>query len=441
MDARTRAHTHGIHGRGRCVQGRRRGEHACRYTRTHTHTLSLSLSNTHTHTQGVSLYIDEANVPGDAEEASMQIHKYVLHPTSAQMAVGYDGVHVKWDVSRPKIAVTGTVCSMCFQVQRSQFLALVTVADEMSKHASRAPPRPGRPQVKVSEDARAWWRYARDLVLDDVRDRSRRRSAGYLTERRKVRLRYTELFVQQRTGSMGKREAAELDRLEEEYSFHDLVFFRCCALKRLRDEKKKVLERKQTSWYSRFKGARLRRGEDEYEEGGEEGTTPLMTLTREERESLLSVMEVPRLEAGETTPNLWQSLSPEQRMYSVALVFDEVALSLVDPGQKLDTCATLVCATLQMEGKAAETSIDGRVQSLTVMEMLSGRTLCGRTAPGALGGGEVAQGQLGGGGGRGAVADGGGAAQVCCVPSAGQGVHTNGGGRYHVRPRHPSCHS
>jgi len=330
----------------------------------------------------------------------MQIHKYVLHPTSARMAVCYDGVQVKWDVSRPKIAVKGTVCSMCFQVQRSQFVALVTVAEEMSKHVSRAPPRPGRPRVKVSEDVRAWWRYTRDLVLDDVRDRSRRRSAGYLTERRKVRLRYTELFVQQRTGSMGKREAAELDRLEEEYSFHDLVFFRCCALKRLRDEKKKVLERKQTPWYSRFKGARTRKGEDEE---GEEGATPLMTLTREERESLLSVMEVPRLEAGETTPNLWQSVSPEQRMYSVALVFDQVALSLVDPGQKLDTCATLLCATVQMEGKAAETSIDGRVQSLTVMEMLSGRILCGRSAPGALGGreaaqgGEAAQGQLGGG--------------------------------------------
>ena len=211
-----------------------------------------------------------------------------------------------------------------------------------------------------------------------------------MAERRKVRLRYTELYVQQRAGSLAKREVAELDRLEDEYAFHDLVFFRCCALKRLRDEKKKVLERKKTSWYSRFVGAHAHKEEEE----GTAGAAPLMTLTREERESLLSAMDVPPLRAGETPHYSWRGLSPEQRVYTAALAFDEVSVRLVDPAHRLDTSATLLLAALQVEGKAVETSMDASVHSLTVMEMLSGRTLCGRTAPGAL---QAAQDHQGGG--------------------------------------------
>ena len=77
-----------------------------------------------------------------------------------------------------------------------------------------------------------WWKYIVKLVLEDVCERKRRSTWGYLAgtqltrftgtqvqiltqhlaERRKQRLRYTELYVRQRAdpAHLSKRELAEL---------------------------------------------------------------------------------------------------------------------------------------------------------------------------------------------------------------------------------------
>jgi len=46
--------------------------------------------------------------------------------------------------------------------------------------------------------------------------------------------------------------------MEGQHAFHEVVFFRCTALKRLQDEKKKVLQRKKSPWYRRVMGGAAR---------------------------------------------------------------------------------------------------------------------------------------------------------------------------------------
>ena len=132
--------------------------------------------------QGLSLYLDKTVAPQSPEEAFMQIHSYLLHPASVSLTVGYDSQRAKRDLTRPKIAVKAAISSIALQMHRRQFLALANLIDDMGKRVACAPPRTGRPVQRPTEDVRAWWGYARDLVIEDLRQRKQRRSASYLME-------------------------------------------------------------------------------------------------------------------------------------------------------------------------------------------------------------------------------------------------------------------
>ena len=160
---------------------------------------------------------------------------FVLHPSSVQLSISFDSASAKRDPLRPKLSVQAAISSVCTQLHRHQFLSLVTLVHSLVK-PPRLPPRRGRPEKTVGEDCRAWWRYGCERVLEELRDRRRRRSAGYLLERRKARLRYASLYVKWRAGTLealSKKERGELEELEEQFALHDLIFFRCSALKRL----------------------------------------------------------------------------------------------------------------------------------------------------------------------------------------------------------------
>ena len=334
--------------------------------------------------QGLSLYLDKTVAPQSPEEAFMQIHSYLLHPASVSLTVGYDSQRAKRDLTRPKIAVKAAISSIALQMHRRQFLALANLIDDMGKRVACAPPRTGRPVQRPTEDARAWWGYARDLVIEDLRQRKQRRSASYLMERRKTRRRYIELYVKLRADSLSRREATEMEAIQDKFAFQDLVFFRCSALKRLQDEQQKVVQRRKTSLYARVVGSlswASRASAPDPAEASEEqeDASPLMALSLEEREALLTAMDA----AAHTQSHnyLFHSHSAEQCMYSASLTCGEVSARLVDEGLALDTSATLSLATVTVDGKAEELALNASMNELVVSDLVSGSVLCRQTGP------------------------------------------------------------
>jgi len=85
--------------------------------------------------QGFSIFLNHASVPGSPEEADMQVHQYLLHPTSVELKIGYDAPKSRRDAARPKFAVEASISSVRLSAHRSQYLSLVTVIDELGKHA------------------------------------------------------------------------------------------------------------------------------------------------------------------------------------------------------------------------------------------------------------------------------------------------------------------
>jgi hypothetical protein len=240
--------------------------------------------------------------------------------------------------------------------------------------------------VSPGEDARGWWRYVLGIVVAELRERKNRRSPGYLTQRRKARLRYTALYVQQRAASLSKRDLAEMMRMEDAFEVHDLIFFRCTALKRLRAEKKKI-QRTKTSWYGRLVGSMTRGGTapgESHVDDADDDAPPLMSLSLEEREALLAAMDVDPGAYGDAHTHLFRSQAAEQRMYAVALECDEVAVRIIDTVCVLDVSATLSSAALHIEGKAHRVSLRTRMDTLEVVNVLTGSTLSRQTGRAAV---------------------------------------------------------
>lgn len=162
--------------------------------------------------------------------------------------------------------------------------------------------------------------------MADVRERRARRSAGFLAERRAQRLRYVALYLELRAGEdeMPRRHRRELEALEESLRAHDIIYFRCTAIRHQARGGAKVRRRKPRGWFAWARRSREGEGEEGEEDGEEEGDTgegaartrPLLALSEEERASLLAAMDIsaPRaLGDGQVRhvccPVLWRCLT------------------------------------------------------------------------------------------------------------------------------------
>ena len=50
---------------------------------------------------------------------------------------------------------------------------------------------------------------------------------------RRRRVRYVDLYLRLRAGKLPSNEAKEVEALEEELEFHEIVFFRCSAIRQM----------------------------------------------------------------------------------------------------------------------------------------------------------------------------------------------------------------
>ncbi|KAJ1472424.1 hypothetical protein T484DRAFT_1840453, partial [Baffinella frigidus] len=138
--------------------------------------------------------------------------------------------------------------------------------------------RPGRPTWSPTQSPAAWWKYVVGAVISDVRERRARRSKTFLLQRRATRLRYVELYLKLRHGEeeLGRRGRKELDAIEEGLRAHDIIYFRCTAIKKARTQTSGVRRRKPKGWF-----AWARRGKEEEEEDEQARAPPPPRMTHD----------------------------------------------------------------------------------------------------------------------------------------------------------------
>ena len=342
---------------------------------------------------------------------------YILHPCAASVRIGYDTPKAKFDLSRPRISVVAEIPELAMLLRREQLLCIVKVADMFDDKARERFSHPGRPVLGVTQDPKAWWRYAQTIVIEDIRERRRRRSAAFLLDRRQHRKRYADLYLRHRSGKAQGNEVKEMEAIEERLGFHDIVFFRCTAIRQvqLRSDGQMSLSRrepasKKSAWS--FTGWGWKSSKTGREEGGagsgagceagagsaaasqaptpenvaaaeaggggmlsSSNSNPFHGMTPEEREALFSAMAGGSSDLGVTYTSLMQSQNPEQQLYIAAVSLGSCSARLVDPGQ-LDCSASFNDATVKVKGRVQAATWQGELLSLNVSDLLRHRPLC-----------------------------------------------------------------
>ena len=336
---------------------------------------------------GFALFVRSAGDGTDgatAETSSRQAAcpNYILHPCTASVRIGYDTPKAKFDLGRPRISVVAEVPELAMLLRREQLLCVVKVADLFDDKRRERLSRAGRPAAVISLDPGAWWRYAQKIVLEDVRERRRRRSAAFLLDRHRRRKRYVDLYLRHRAGKAQMGEAKEMEGIEEDLGFHEIVFFRCTAIRQLQERcggelaRREQTSAKKSAWS--FAGWSWKGGKEGREEsskhgdgaassrsleaplapavegeGGELGgnaSNPFHGMTPEEREALFSAMAGGGSDLGVTYTSLMQSKNPEQHLYTLAVSLGSCSARFVDPG-RLDFSASFNDATVKVKGR------------------------------------------------------------------------------------------
>lgn len=219
-----------------------------------------------------------------------------------------------------------------------------------------------------------------DGVRRDVQDRLRRQTGSFLAERRKKRLAYVELYIKRRGDELKKKEVKELDALEEELSFQDIVFFRCTAIRKLQASKEKVVQRKKRTWGEWLVGKNKpqKAGEDVSEHGdmSEHGglASPFQNLSKDERDSLIAAAGEDALHHG--YGGLMRSECSAQLMFSLTATLESVRLRLIDVSGNLDTTASFSHAALKFAKQSHAFDVEAGLRSFMVRNASNNSTIC-----------------------------------------------------------------
>jgi hypothetical protein len=263
---------------------------------------------------GLSAYIDSSKAPTNPAAADKKKHEFVLFPFTASVCIAYDKPGALPDVSRPRINVVASVPELAVQLEREQYLCAATLVDFWSDQMRRRVVRPDRPLESPSLAPAEWWVYVLKHARSEARTRLYRRTPGYLAHRRKMRLRYVELYLKQRTEKLHKKELHELEVMDEEFALHDLIFFRCTAMRRQQAPASRpaATRRGKSSWSSWFSGSGSKAADADEDESEADGSAPMQALSEEEREMLFSALSSGPQDAGASYSSLVSSECPEQ---------------------------------------------------------------------------------------------------------------------------------
>ncbi|EKX52249.1 hypothetical protein GUITHDRAFT_102151 [Guillardia theta CCMP2712] len=308
--------------------------------------------------------------------------KYILSPTSVQLDLFHQRTG-KRNPDLPNSEVSIQLDSVDFKLFRDQYRSSLQILNFFIHWRDDSLCRSGRPSKSPAQDPRGWWLYIQNVLIQDIRERRRKRSVGYLLERRKHRLKYIQIYTKQRGEDLNVKEQKEIEELEDQYAFHDVVYFRCTALKAMKSKQANVSKRKSNaSWWSRMTAPKSQAAP----EGAVEDAiaSPLQGLSAEEKKSLLAALDVHTLEIGETYSSSSISQNMESRRFHVALRLQRCELRLIDQASHFDISYEMTLSSFDIMKNSKETALGSKISSFQVRDVLTGHLLCRRIEGGEI---------------------------------------------------------
>eukprot|EP00026_Physarum_polycephalum_P000020 Phypoly_transcript_00020.p1 GENE.Phypoly_transcript_00020~~Phypoly_transcript_00020.p1 ORF type:complete len:3396 (+),score=660.90 Phypoly_transcript_00020:132-10319(+) len=304
-------------------------------------------------------------------------HHYLINPISATLKLKMNK-NEQMDKSIPKILVDCVFGELALALSEPQFhsiLQLLQLVNNFSRDIKYLKYRPTKP---VKQDPRAWWKYAYNVVLIDVKMRRERQSWTYILARRKQRLEYINLYKRKQDlkwlTPLKKDELLRLNDLEEELTFEDIVYFRSMADAEI---KKEAANYKQRAEYEKSKGIEKKgffssifsRGPSAEQKQALLEAAPTVELTQEQKEELYKTIGYDEVVSETVMPKDYvaQVANLEVKAISFQLNSTRINKPLIH--------ASLDKISLKVNARQDAVKADVAVQAFTIVDKATEGTL------------------------------------------------------------------
>ena len=151
---------------------------------------------------------------------------YILRPVNAQIRLILN-MSPKIDMKVPKVQADLSFPAIDVTVSEEQYHTSMCLVETLGEYSQAIKYVSHRPSGSVKDNPRAWFKYAGNVVLDEVRTTRQRKSFPYLVSMIRKKDRYIELFKRSRQVKwlkpLNEAEKNEIAGLERELSFEDIV--------------------------------------------------------------------------------------------------------------------------------------------------------------------------------------------------------------------------
>ncbi|CAR23295.1 membrane morphogenesis protein VPS13 [Lachancea thermotolerans CBS 6340] len=170
-------------------------------------------------------------------------HEFLLRPVTG---IGRLVLSKKGSTeTNPHVDIALVFDEFGFDINNCQYEDILNTASKLHWYQKTLKSRKHRPNFPVSEDPKAWFKYAAKAVLQEVHEKNYKWSWDYIKWRRDRRIEYIPLWkkklgTEKKTQSLSDEEQQKLKELHKELSFEDIKLFRALAKKSYLTEKLEV---------------------------------------------------------------------------------------------------------------------------------------------------------------------------------------------------------
>ncbi|XP_038078266.1 vacuolar protein sorting-associated protein 13D-like isoform X2 [Patiria miniata] len=177
--------------------------------------------------------LQKREVSADAPRA--QQHDYLIQPVSAEAKLRRNGSPLPLrSRSTPRFICDVNLQKIPLSLSEEQYHGVIALAREFERSGRARMYRKFRPKVPIQAHAREWWDFAVTSTLHGIRERNKRKSPGFISERIQSNTRYIKAYTLVLEGATLDKESKDcMDEMENKLEFDELRLLRELTFRQL----------------------------------------------------------------------------------------------------------------------------------------------------------------------------------------------------------------
>ncbi|CAM9405577.1 unnamed protein product [Bubo scandiacus] len=214
-----------------------------------------------------------------------QDYQYIFRPVSASARL-YINPYAEVELKTPKFDCNVEVQRIVIEFTKPQYLSMIDLLESIDYMVRNAPYRRFRPNVSLHKNARQWWKYAGNSVLEvHIKRHTRMWSWNNIKQHRQLLKSYKNMYKNKLTQSkLSEETQRQIQDLERKLDVFNIILARQQAQvetvrsgQKLLKKKTTEAEKKSGGWFGGFWGKRESRKKEDEESPVPETIDELMT--------------------------------------------------------------------------------------------------------------------------------------------------------------------